>query len=527
MLRLALARRAALSRSTSASSRPAHSRLHGDTAEERETAGRFAAAHGADQYAKLETWHRWPRDRELCRDRRVSRGPAGRSTRRPRTIVPMEPDRDLRLRDPRARRRAARTSPPWCRRAVLALHPRARPLPLMDIRKKQRAVVDALEDVKGRDIVVFNVARLPAFFERVVIASGDSNRQVKALADHVQEKLQGAGRARRRRRGQAQRRLGAGGPRRHRRARDAAGGAQPLQPGRALGRQASEDEAQGEAASQAKPAASAKRSARRARLHVVAVEARLPRWAERPATSTCAAHAARLRGEAAEVQAAEAKPQDPRNARLVALDERGKDLTTRAVRRSCSAKPTTAFVIGGADGLDAAIKKRRRAAAAPVGADAAARAGAGGAGEQLYRAPRFSPGIPTTANEPYTSRSRDHAARPQHLPRLAQPAPARAARADRRALPRAAVPRHGPARTPTWTRTPLAGEAPRAYVDARRARQGRGRLAARDAAQPAARRRCSPPTPPSRSASASSASRRTGARPRPCSPRCPGARTRC
>jgi ribosome-associated protein len=63
----------------------------------------------------------------------------------------------------------------------------------MDIRKKQRAVVDALEDVKGRDIVVFNVARQSAYFERVVIASGDSNRQVNALATHVQEKLKALG----------------------------------------------------------------------------------------------------------------------------------------------------------------------------------------------------------------------------------------------------------------------------------------------------------------------------------------------
>ncbi len=63
----------------------------------------------------------------------------------------------------------------------------------MDIRKKQRAVVDALEEVKGRDIVVFNVGRLSAFFERVVIASGDSNRQVKALADSVQDKLRAMG----------------------------------------------------------------------------------------------------------------------------------------------------------------------------------------------------------------------------------------------------------------------------------------------------------------------------------------------
>ncbi len=63
----------------------------------------------------------------------------------------------------------------------------------MDLRTKQRAVVDALEDIKGYDIVVYNTAALPTMFERVVIASGDSNRQVRALADHVQEKLEALG----------------------------------------------------------------------------------------------------------------------------------------------------------------------------------------------------------------------------------------------------------------------------------------------------------------------------------------------
>jgi len=63
----------------------------------------------------------------------------------------------------------------------------------MDIRAKQRAVVEALEDVKGRDILVFNTARMPSMFERVVIASGDSNRQVKSLADNVQEKIKESG----------------------------------------------------------------------------------------------------------------------------------------------------------------------------------------------------------------------------------------------------------------------------------------------------------------------------------------------
>ncbi len=63
----------------------------------------------------------------------------------------------------------------------------------MDIRRKQRAVVEALEDVKARDIRVFNVAKQTAYFERVVIASGDSNRQVNALAASVQEKLKSLG----------------------------------------------------------------------------------------------------------------------------------------------------------------------------------------------------------------------------------------------------------------------------------------------------------------------------------------------
>jgi ribosome-associated protein len=59
----------------------------------------------------------------------------------------------------------------------------------MDIRQKQRVVVEALEDVKGLDIVVFNTARMPTMFERVIIASGGSSTQVKALADRVREKV--------------------------------------------------------------------------------------------------------------------------------------------------------------------------------------------------------------------------------------------------------------------------------------------------------------------------------------------------
>ena len=63
----------------------------------------------------------------------------------------------------------------------------------MDLRKKQGAVVDALEDVKGYDIVVFNTAKMPTMFERVIIASGTSSTQVKALADRVREKVEEGG----------------------------------------------------------------------------------------------------------------------------------------------------------------------------------------------------------------------------------------------------------------------------------------------------------------------------------------------
>lgn len=63
----------------------------------------------------------------------------------------------------------------------------------MDIRKLQRAIVDGLEDVKAQNIEVFNTEHLSPLFERVIIASGTSNRQTKALASSVREavKLRG------------------------------------------------------------------------------------------------------------------------------------------------------------------------------------------------------------------------------------------------------------------------------------------------------------------------------------------------
>ncbi len=63
----------------------------------------------------------------------------------------------------------------------------------MDIRKLQRAIVDGLEDVKAQNIVVFNTEHLSPLFERVIIASGTSNRQTKALASSVRETVKARG----------------------------------------------------------------------------------------------------------------------------------------------------------------------------------------------------------------------------------------------------------------------------------------------------------------------------------------------
>jgi ribosome-associated protein len=63
----------------------------------------------------------------------------------------------------------------------------------MDIRKLQRAIVDGLEDVKAQHIVVFNTEELSPLFERVIIASGTSNRQTKALAASVRDTVKSRG----------------------------------------------------------------------------------------------------------------------------------------------------------------------------------------------------------------------------------------------------------------------------------------------------------------------------------------------
>ena len=63
----------------------------------------------------------------------------------------------------------------------------------MRVEKLQQVAVAALEDIKARDITVFDVRQQTSLYDTLIIASADSARQVKALANHVREKLKDAG----------------------------------------------------------------------------------------------------------------------------------------------------------------------------------------------------------------------------------------------------------------------------------------------------------------------------------------------
>lgn len=60
---------------------------------------------------------------------------------------------------------------------------------MLTLEQKTAAVVSALEDVKGEHITVLDTHKLSPLFERIVIASAQSTRQTKALADNVVDKL--------------------------------------------------------------------------------------------------------------------------------------------------------------------------------------------------------------------------------------------------------------------------------------------------------------------------------------------------
>ncbi|MBI1942234.1 MAG: 23S rRNA (pseudouridine(1915)-N(3))-methyltransferase RlmH [Betaproteobacteria bacterium] len=93
-----------------------------------------------------------------------------------------------------------------------------------------------------------------------------------------------------------------------------------------------------------------------ARLQVVAVASSLPGWARSARDGYLRRMPKGYEVQLVEVKAAKFDQQIPRQSRLIALDERGKDLTTRQF--AALLREPTAFVIGGPDGLDPAIKKR-------------------------------------------------------------------------------------------------------------------------------------------------------------------------
>ena len=65
----------------------------------------------------------------------------------------------------------------------------------MRLNKLQKIAVNALDDIKARDITILDVRKLTSLYDTMIIATAESNRQVKALANHVREKLKAVGAA--------------------------------------------------------------------------------------------------------------------------------------------------------------------------------------------------------------------------------------------------------------------------------------------------------------------------------------------
>ncbi len=63
----------------------------------------------------------------------------------------------------------------------------------MHVEAVKAAVIGALEEIKARDITVLDVRKLTSLFDYMIIASADSTRQTRALANNVQDKLRDAG----------------------------------------------------------------------------------------------------------------------------------------------------------------------------------------------------------------------------------------------------------------------------------------------------------------------------------------------
>ena len=63
----------------------------------------------------------------------------------------------------------------------------------MHVESMKQAAVEALEEIKARDITVLDVRKMTSLFDYMIVATAESARQTKALAKNVQEKLRGLG----------------------------------------------------------------------------------------------------------------------------------------------------------------------------------------------------------------------------------------------------------------------------------------------------------------------------------------------
>lgn len=63
----------------------------------------------------------------------------------------------------------------------------------LDLEAMKNAVVDAIEDIKGFDISVMDVRKLTSMTNYMIVASANSSRQAKAVADNVREKIKEKG----------------------------------------------------------------------------------------------------------------------------------------------------------------------------------------------------------------------------------------------------------------------------------------------------------------------------------------------
>ena len=391
--RLAMLRARASPNFPGSSSTRARSRARGKsytvlTLEELRARRRRAAARccssAPTRSSDLPTWHRWreifdarARRRRRAPGRRARRRAAGAAraamwkrartrrsakpcvARRPAPSIgrPMTPQ-PISATAIRARSRAAAAGASavavCSRAAVLAYIDRIGSTrlahPGCDLTSCSKTAVTALEDIKARDITVLDVRKLTSLYDTLIIASAESNRQVKALAHHVRDKLKEAGAADHRRRRRGSRRMGARRRRRHRRARHAARGARLLQPRRAVDRRRSAARAR-----RVRGLTSPGRAPSAMKLRIVALGHRMPAWVDRGRTPTtrsaCRATSRstlvelkpepRDRGKHGRRSCSRPKPRALAaacaGATIVALDERGSAVDDARARRAARA----------------------------------------------------------------------------------------------------------------------------------------------------------------------------------------------